>query len=83
MSSRPIRISALHGHVKMDTYAKGSKSESNAVFIETTDSCFILRRKTGPAFGDVELLKYIGHEVECEGFLIENTLLAEQIEIVE
>jgi hypothetical protein len=83
VSSRPIRISALHGHVKEDTYGKGTKSERKAVFIETDDARYLLRRKTGPVFGDSELMRYIGHDVECEGFLVDKTLLAEQIEIVD
>ena len=83
MSSRPVRVNALRGHIKQEIYAKGSKSERNAVFIETTDANYMLRRKTGPVYDDSELLQYIGHNVQCKGFLIENTLLAEQIEIVD
>lgn len=40
-------------------------------------------RKTGPVFYDPELTQYIGHEVECDGFLVGNTLLAERIAVVE
>lgn len=82
MISYPIRVNALRGHVKQGIYAKGSKSERKAVFIETADANYILRRKTGPVYADSKLLQYIGHDVQCEGFLINNTLLAERIEIV-
>jgi hypothetical protein len=63
-------------------YAQGTKSQREAVFIETADARYILRRKTGPVFNDTKLTEYIGHEVECSGFLIGTTLLIEEIEMV-
>lgn len=82
-SSSPTRVTALRGHITQDVYGKGTKSERQAVFIETADNRYIFRRKKGPAFGNYELNQYIGHEIECDGFLIGKTLLAERIEIVE
>lgn len=79
----PIRVTDLRGYVTQDIYAKGTKSERMTLFIKTNSGKFLLRRKRGPAFGNSELTHYIGHIVECEGFLIGNTLLAERIEIVE
>lgn len=53
------------------------------MFIETADGRqYILRRKTGPAFDDSELTKYVGHEVKCDGFVVGTTLIAEQIKLV-
>lgn len=72
----------MRGHVKEDIYNKGTKSERKAVFIETEDARYILRRKTGPVFDDSELIQYTGHDVECEGFIVGSTLLAEQIKII-
>lgn len=82
-STQPIRVTALHGRVTQGIYGKGSKSEREAVFIETADARYVLRRKTGPVFGDTELTRYVGHKVECDGFVIGTTLLAERIEVVE
>ncbi|MEQ1844076.1 MAG: hypothetical protein ABL983_00695 [Nitrospira sp.] len=82
-STQPIRVTALHGRVTRGAYGKGSKSEREAVFIETPDARYVLRRKTGPVFGDTELMRYVGHEVECDGFMVGTTLLAERIEVVE
>jgi len=76
------KISALYGHVVTGEYGKGSKSEHQAIFLETASDRFILRRKTGPAFGDAELQQFLGKQVECDGFLSGNTLLAEKIKIV-
>ena len=64
-------------------YAKGSKSERQAVFIETATGRFILRRKTGPVFADARLKRFVGHTVECDGFFVGTTLLAEKIRVVE
>ena len=79
----PLRVNALRGRVTHDLYGKGSKSEREADFIDTADAHYILRRKTGPVFGDPELTQYVGHLVECDGFLVGTTLLAERIEVVE
>jgi hypothetical protein len=53
------------------------------VFIETAEVRYVLRRKTGPVFGDMELMGYVGHVVECDGFVVGTTLLAERIKMVE
>ena len=79
--SQPVRVTALRGRVTQGIYGEGTKSERVAVFIKTDDNRYLLRRKIGPAFDDLELKQYIGHEVECDGFLIGTTLLAERIEI--
>lgn len=80
-SDSPVlqKVSALCGRVVTGEYGKGSKSERPAIFLETGSDRFILRRKTGPVFGDDELQKYVGQQVECDGFLSGNTLLAEKI----
>ena len=82
-SARPIKVTSLRGRVTIGIYAKGSKSEHEAIFIETADGRYLLRRKTGPVFNDTELKQYIGHEVECDGFLIGTTLFAERIVLVD
>jgi hypothetical protein len=81
-STTPVRVNALRGQVIQGEYGKGSKSERDAVFIETSNARYTLRRKTGPVFGDVQLIQYVGQEVECDGFVVGTTLLAERIAIV-
>ena len=78
----PRRVTASRGRVTRGLYAKGSKSERLAVFIEVPEGRLILRRKTGPVFGDEQLNALVGHEVECDGFIVGSTLLAERIDIV-
>jgi len=77
--SRPEPVKNLRGKVTRGSYAKGSKSERVAVFLETAEGRFLLRRKGGPAFADVTLERYVGHAVECDGFLVGTTLLAVRI----
>jgi hypothetical protein len=80
--SQPVPVKKLRGKVSRGTYGKGSKSEREAVFVATEDGRFVLRRKGGPAFADPSLERYCGHEVECDGFLVGTTLLAERITVV-
>ena len=82
-ATAPQRFNALQGRVARGPYGKGSKSEREAVFLETPAERYILRRKTGPVFGDTELVPYVGHQVECDGFVVGTTFLAERIQIVD
>ena len=79
--SSPVRVAALPGRVERGPYAAGSKSEREAVFVETPKGRFLLRRKTGPVMGDPELERFVGLEVECSGFVVGTTLLAEEIRL--
>ena len=76
------RVTGLSGRVIQGQYGKGTKSERQTTFIETSNARYILRRKAGPAFGDKELAQYVGDEVKCDGFVIGSTLLVERIERV-
>lgn len=81
--SNPIPVKGVRGRVTRGLYAQGSKSEREAVFLETDKGRYVLRRKTGPVFGDAELEQYVGREVSCDGFLVGTTLLAERIQMRE
>lgn len=78
-SSKPLRVNGLRGRVVLAPYAAGSKSQREAVFLETPDARYLLRRKGGAAMGDDTLLKFINHGVACDGFVVGTTLLAERI----
>lgn len=82
MTDSPERVEKLRGRVTKGPYARGSKSERQAVFIETDDGRYVLRRKTGPVFADAKLKRFVGHTVECDGFFVGTTLLAEKIELI-
>ena len=78
----PQRIEGLTGAVVRGPFGTGSKSERDAVWLETADGRFVLRRKEGPSFDDPELEKYVGKRVKCDGFIVGYMLLAERIEIL-
>jgi hypothetical protein len=75
-------VNNLRGRVVRDEYGKGSKSERTAVFLETAADRYLLRRKEGPAFSDARLEAYVGREVECDGFVVGTSVLAERIRVV-
>ena len=79
--SGPQKIEALQGNVVRAPFAAGSKSERQAIWLETARGRFVLRRKDGPTFGDKALEKYVGKRVTCDGFIVDYMLLAERIEI--
>ena len=81
-SSRPVPVNRLQGRVTRGEYGKGSKSEREAIFIDTDDGRYLLRRKGASAFADEELKGYVGHAVACDGFLVGTTLLAEKIDLI-
>ena len=78
----PKRVAGVTGSVARAPFGGGSKSRHVAVWIDTGTSRYVLRRKGGPAMGDKDLDRYVGHEVRCDGVLLEHTLLAERIEII-
>ena len=81
-SNRPQRVEGLTGAVISAPFGTGSKSEHQAVWLEASGRRLVLRRKDGPAFGDRSLDQYVGKRVECDGFILDTTLLAERIKVV-
>jgi hypothetical protein len=81
-NASPQRIEGLTGAVVRGPFGAGSKSEREAVWLETTEGRFVLRRKEGPTFNDRELEKYVNKRVTCDGFIVGYMFLAERIEIL-
>jgi hypothetical protein len=81
-SDTPQKVEGLTGTVTRGPFARGTKSERDAIWLETGDRRLVLRRKSGPAFDDRALEKYVGKRVRCDGFIVGYTLLAERIDIV-
>ena len=63
------------GRVVRKPFAVGSKSERDAVMLETDGGTHVLRRVGGNAFADPQLDQLVGHVIECEGELHGYTLL--------
>jgi hypothetical protein len=68
--------------VSRGPFGTGSKSERDAVWIETAERRLVLRRRDGPAFDDRALDQYVGKRVTCDGFVVGYSLLADRIEVV-
>jgi hypothetical protein len=81
-SDSPKRVDNLTGTLVRGSFGTGSKSEREAIWLETAGRRLVLRRKDGPSFGDHTLDKYVGKRVACDGFTVGYTLLAERIEIL-
>jgi hypothetical protein len=79
---RPKRVEGLTGTVERGPFGTGSKSEREAIWLVTDGGRLVLRRKSGPAFDDSTLDRYVGKRVSCDGFIVGYTLLAERISIV-
>ena len=55
----------LNGKVVKKKFGQGSKSQHDAVYLETDSGSFVLRRKGGNPFNDPELNKLIGEKNLC------------------
>lgn len=65
----------ISGIVIKETFGKGSKSERDAVMLDTGDSRFVLRRQTGNPFSDPVLDRLVGKTIRCEGNLTGYTFI--------
>ena len=79
-TNEPTRVHALRGRVAEGPFARGSKSEHMAVYLETPVDRYVLRRRDGPAYSDPALRGLIGCNVECDGIVVSYVLIADRIE---
>lgn len=71
------------GTVIRKTFAKGSKSEHQAVYLVTADEKYVLRRRGGNPFNDPELQNLVGKTIRCTGTVSEYMLLISEWEVVD
>ena len=83
MNRAPQRVEGLRGTVRRGPLGEGSKSEREAIWLDTTQGRCVLRRQDGPTFGDTALDPWVGREVTCSGFIVDHVLLVERIEAVD
>lgn len=76
---RRIEIS---GEVTKRQTAKGSKSERQAIFLDTKDGTYVLRRQGGHPFVDKVLEALVGKTIHCEGILTEQTLIISKWHVI-
>ena len=57
----------VEGDVVRRRVGEGSKSERDAVMLDTADASFVLRRRGGNAFSDPQLDALVGRRARLEG----------------
>lgn len=77
----PRRVEGIAGTVERAPFGARSKSARDAVWVNTPQGRFLLRRKDGPTFGDATLDRYVGKRVTCNGFIVGYSLLADRISV--
>lgn len=59
------------------SYGTGSKSEHEAVMLDTGEGLYRMRRRGGNPFRDPELDALVGSTIECEGTLRDSLLIVD------
>jgi hypothetical protein len=72
----------LKGKVIIKKFAIGSKSEHDAIYLETEEGDFVLRQMGANPFNDPGLKKMVGKRVKAEGTIKDYLFLATTIEVV-
>jgi hypothetical protein len=65
----------FNGKVIKKPFARGTKSEHEAVCLATDQGEFVLRRLGGNPFSDPELDQLVGKQIRCEGEVVGYTLI--------
>ena len=71
----------LTGKVTKGNFSKGSKSEHTAMYLETKEGSYVLRRAGGNPFADPALQKLEGKTVTAKGILDNNTFYAREVKV--
>jgi hypothetical protein len=71
------------GKVIKKLFGKGSKSEHEAVFLETEPDEYVLRRQGGNPFYDPELQNLVGKTIRCTGVVAEYTLVISEWRVLD
>ena len=79
-SGSGTREKQLTGKVVLKKFAAGSKSEHDAVYLESGEGSFVLRRMGGNPFHDPELHKLVGKQITATGTVNQSLFLAKDIQ---
>lgn len=69
----------LNGKVVKKKFGEGSKSEHDAVCLETDLGSYVLRRKGGNPFNDPELNKLVGEQILATGVVSNYLFIASDL----
>jgi len=70
------------GKVTRKIFGRGSKSEHEAIYLETKHDRFVLRRQGGNPFYDPELQDLVGKTIRCTGRVSEYTLVISEWKVL-
>jgi hypothetical protein len=70
----------LSGSVVQRLFGEGSKSEHDAIMLESEQGAFVLRRREGNAFSDPELQALVGRKICGRGVLRGHTFIMSRFE---
>jgi hypothetical protein len=73
----------VEGDVVRRRMGVGSKSERDAVVIDTGDATFVLRRRGGNAFADPQLDALVGRRARLEGTSMSATFVVDRWELLD
>jgi len=73
----------LTGKVIEKKFAPGSKSEHDAIYLETDHGDFQFRRRGGNPFSDPELKKLVGKKITATGILSGRLFVANTIKDID
>ena len=82
MQSNSMNTERYTGRVIRHTFAPGSKSEHEAVFLVIDGAEYVLRREDGNPFDDPELEALVGQTITCEGVIRDYLLTIKRWEII-
>jgi hypothetical protein len=63
-------VRALRGRLVQAAYARGSKSERDAIWLETDDGTLLARMRQGPSFPPYGLEHLLDTVVDCDGTVV-------------
>ena len=73
------KFMSVDGFVRRQVVDQGSKSERDAVVLDTEGGdSYVLRRKGGPAFGDGQLDDLVGQSISATGVGMNQVLIMEK-----
>lgn len=71
-----VQAATLEGQVQQEVISPGSKSERCGVVLkESSGRTLVLRRQGGPAFGDSDLTRLVGHRIRADGLLTDSVFI--------
>ena len=80
-ANKENKIVELTGKVVVKSFGAGSKSEHDAVYLETDTASYVLRKVGGNPFHDPSLQKLKGKTITAKGIISNYLFLVSEVKI--